>query len=162
MKVTLYARVSTKDQNVNDKMFELRQWAVRNGHHISKEVFDTESATIELKDRKKFLDLLNNPIGDAVVVNKLDRITRNFDSVTMIEKFFRENWDTFKLISLDFPINLDTAIGRYQFRNTMALACLEPELMKERQKLGIARAKAEGKFKGRQKGAKGIVRDSKL
>lgn len=153
MKVTLYARVSTKDQSVDDKMQELRRWAVRNEHRIVHEVWDTESGTIELKDRKKFLEILNNPIGDALVVNKLDRITRNFDSVTLIEKFFRENWNNFKLIALDFPINLDNAIGRYQFRNTMALACLEPELMKERQKLGIARAKAEGKFKGRQKGA---------
>lgn len=153
MKVTLYARVSTKDQSVDDKMRELRKWAVHNEHRIVHEVWDTESGTIELKDRKKFLEILNNPKGEALIVNKLDRITRNFDSVTLIEKYFRENWNTFKLIALDFPIDLESAVGRLMFRNMLTMACFEPEQMKERQKLGIARAKAEGKFKGRKKGA---------
>ena len=153
MKVTLYARVSTKDQSVDDKMQELRKWAVNNNHRIVHEVWDTESGTIELKDRKKFLEILNNPKGDALIVNKLDRITRNFDSVTLIEKYFRENWSSFKLIALDFPINLENAVGRLMFRNMLTMACFEPEQMKERQKLGIERAKAQGKFKGRLKGA---------
>lgn len=154
MNVTLYARVSTDHQNIDDKMKELRKWAVTNNHKIVHEVWDTESATIDLKDRKKFLEILNNPIGDAIVVNKLDRITRNFDSVTLIEKYFRENWINFKLIALDFPINLETAVGRLMFRNMMTLACFEPEQMKERQRSGINRAIAEGKFKGRKKGSK--------
>ena len=54
MNVTLYARVSTKDQSVDDKMQELRKWAINNNHRIVHEVWDTESGTIELKDRKKF------------------------------------------------------------------------------------------------------------
>ena len=154
MIVTLYARVSTKDQNVDDKMRELRKWAVSNNHIIGKEVFDKESATIDLKDRIKFQEILKNPIGNAIVVNKLDRITRNFDSVTLIEKYFRENWNTFKLIALDFPIDLNSAVGRLMFRNMMVYACFEPEQMKERQRLGISRAKREGKFTGRKKGSK--------
>ena len=159
MNVTLYARVSTKDQNVDDKMRELRRWAVNNEHRIVHEVWDKESATIDLKDRVKFNEILNNPKGNALIVNKLDRITRNFDSVTYIEKYFRENWDTFKLIALDFPVNLDNAVGRLMFRNMMTLACFEPEQMKERQKLGIARARAEGKFKGRPKGSLNIKKE---
>jgi|SRR6056297_2002920 len=162
MNVTLYARVSTKDQSVDDKMQELRKWAVNNNHRIVHEVWDTESGTIELKDRKKFQEILKNPKGDALVVNKLDRITRNYDSVTLIEKYFRESWDKYKLVALDFPIELNTAVGRLMFRNMLTLACFEPEQMKERQRLGIERAKAEGKFRGRQKGAKGKVSTSKI
>jgi len=154
MIVTLYARVSSEDQNVDDKMKVLRQWAKENKHTIGKEVFDTESGTIDLKDRKKFLAELDNPIGDAMVTNKLDRVTRNWDSVTLIEKYFRENWDNYKLIALDFPIDLNSSVGRLMFRNMMALACFEPEQMKERQKLGIERAKKEGKFQGRKRGTK--------
>ncbi len=153
MNVTLYARVSTQDQNVDDKMRELRKWAKSNNHRIVHEVWDTESGTIDLKDRKKFLGILDNPKGDALVVNKLDRITRNFDSVTYIEKYFRENWETFQLKALDFEVNLNNAVGRLMFRQLMALACYEPELMKERQRPGIERAKAAGQFKGRKKGA---------
>lgn len=154
MKVTLYVRISTADQDTQEKLKELRKWAVLNNHEIVKEIEDIESGTIPLKDRKKFREILNNPIGDAIVVNKLDRITRNYDSVTLIEKYFRENWNKFKLIALDFPVDLETAVGRLMFRNMLTLACFEPEQMKERQKLGIARAKAEGKFKGRKKGSK--------
>jgi DNA invertase Pin-like site-specific DNA recombinase len=161
MKVTLYARVSTKDQSVDDNMRQLRKWAVNNKHQIVHEVWDTESATIDLKDRKKFLEILNNPKGQAIVVNKLDRITRNFDSVTYIEKYFRENWNTFKLIALDFPIDLESAVGRLMFRNMMTLACFEPEQMKERQRPSIERLKKEGKYLGRQKGAKGKDNNSK-
>lgn len=153
MKVTLYARVSTADQNVDDKLQELRRWAVMYNHKIVHEVRDTESGTIDLKDRKKFLEILENPKGEAIVVNKLDRITRNFDSVTLIEKYFRENWKTFKLIALDFPINLETAVGRLMFRNMLTLACFEPEQMKERQRPAIERRKAAGLYKGRKKGS---------
>ena len=154
MKVTLYVRISTADQHIDEKMKELRRWAISNNHQIAKEIRDIESGTIDLKDRKKFIEILENPIGDALVVNKLDRITRNYDSVTLIEKYFRDNWNNFKLIALDFPVNLENAVGRLMFRNMMTLACFEPEQMKERQKLGIERAKAEGKFKGRKKGSK--------
>jgi len=154
MKVTLYARVSTKDQNVDDKMNELRKWAKTNGHQIVQEIWDTESGTIELEKRSKFIEILNNPKGEALVVNKVDRVTRNFDSVTFIEKYFRENWETFKLITLDFEINLSNAVGRLMFRQLMALACYEPELIKERMALGIERAKEQGKYKGRKKGSK--------
>jgi len=40
------------------------------------------------------------------------------------------------------------------FRVKMAVSCYMPEDMREKQRIGIARAKAEGKYKGRQKGAK--------
>ena len=119
MDVTLYARVSTEDQNLDNMMQELRKWAVANNHRIVHEVWDKQSGTVELKDRIKFQEILQNPKGNALVVYKLDRITRNFDSVTVIEKYFRENWDTFKLVALDFDVRLDNAIGRLMFRNIM-------------------------------------------
>jgi len=154
MNVTLYARVSTEDQNLDNMMQELRKWAVANNHRIVHEVWDKQSGTVELKDRIKFQEILQNPKGDALVVYKLDRITRNFDSVTVIEKYFRENWQTFKLVALDFDVNLNNAIGRLMFRNIMSLACYEPELIKERMRPAIEKAKADGKFKGRKKGSK--------
>ena len=153
MRIDLYARVSTEDQNVLQQIQSLRQWAVRNGHVISHEVQDKQSAKIPLEDREKFLDLLNNPKGDAMLVLNLDRLTRNWDSVTFIEKHFRESWNDYKLISTTDEINLSTANGRLMFRLQIAINCNMPELMLEKQTIGIARAKAEGKFKGRQKGS---------
>ena len=43
------------------------------------------------------------------------------------------------------------------FRIKMAIGCYMPEDMREKQKIGIARAKAEGKYKGGKKGRSWIV-----
>lgn len=159
MKVDLYARVSTEDQDVDQQMIHLRQWAIKQGYRIASETFDKQSGKVTLEEREQFIKLLNNPKGEALVVFNLDRLTRNWDSVTFIEKHFRENWDNYKLISTKDEINLDTANGRLMFRLKIAINCHMPEDMLEKQAVGIARAKAEGKFKGRQKGAKGKVKN---
>jgi DNA invertase Pin-like site-specific DNA recombinase len=43
-----------------------------------------------------------------------------------------------------------TATGRLMFTVIGAIGCFERELMLERQREGIAKAKAEGKYKGRK------------
>ena len=154
MELDLYARVSTKHQDIDQQMDYLRSWCKRNGHIIRSETWDTQSGRIELENREKFMELLKTPKGQALLVFKLDRLTRNYDSCALIEKHFRENWENYRLVATDFPVDLGTATGRLMFRNLMALNCFEPELMLERQEIGIARAKAEGKFKGRPKGYK--------
>jgi len=161
MRVDLYARVSTEDQDVEQQILELRKWSVTRGHEIASETYDKQSGKIPLEERKQFIQLLNNPKGEGLVVFNLDRLTRNWDSVTFIEKHFRDNWETYKLISTKDEINLETANGRLMFRIKLAINCNMPEDMLEKQKIGIARAKAEGKFKGRQKGAKGKAKQSK-
>lgn len=160
MRLDLYARVSTEDQNVLQQIHTLRQWALKNGHVIASEVQDKQSGKIPLEEREQFINLLNNPKGEALIVLNLDRLTRNWDSVTFIEKHFRDNWNKYKLISTTDQINLEDANGRLMFRIQLAVNCNMPELMLEKQKIGISRAKLEGKFKGRQKGAKGILKDS--
>lgn len=153
MRLDLYARVSTEDQNVLQQIQILRQWAVRNDHTISYEVQDKQSGKVPLEERERFLDLLNNPRGDAMLVLNLDRLTRNWDSVTFIEKHFRESWTKYKLISTTDELNLSSANGRLMFRIQLAINCNMPEQMLEKQNIGIARAKAEGKYKGRKKGS---------
>lgn len=162
MKVDLYARVSTTDQNVEQQMVYLRKWAINNGYQIASDVFDEQSASIPLEQREKFLEILKKPKGNALLVFNLDRLTRNWDSVVFIEKHFRDNWDKYKLLSTADQLDLTTASGRAMFRMKMVMTCYMPEDMLEKQKIGIARAKAEGKFKGRQKGAKGIAKNSKI
>jgi len=162
MRLDLYARVSTEDQNVLQQIHTLRQWALKNEHVISYEVQDKQSGKVPLEERTAFLDLLNNPKGEAMLILNLDRLTRNWDSVVFIEKKFRDNWKAYKLISTADEINLSNASGRLMFRIKLAVGCHMPEDMLEKQKIGIARAKAEGKFKGRQKGAKGIVKSRKV
>ena len=155
MRLDLYARVSTQDQNVDQQMRELRHWCVKNGHRIVNEVYDKQSAKIELEERTEFMNLLKNPKGDGLLIFNLDRLTRNWDSVTFIEKYFRDNWNNYKLISTGDEINLENANGRLMFRIKLAINCQMPEDMLEKQKIGIARRQANGGYSGRKKGAIG-------
>lgn len=155
MKCDIYCRVSSEDQNVEQQIKYLRKWCIKNDYIIASETMDKQSAKVDLKDRTKFINLLNNPIGEAMLVFNLDRLTRNWDSVTLIEKHFRENWNKYKLLSTKDEINLHNANGRLMFRIKLAVNCHMPEDMLEKQAIGIARARKEGKFKGRKPGALG-------
>ena len=155
IKIALYARVSTEDQNVKQQMQHLKEWAKRNEYNIVKVIMDTESGTKPLLQRKRFMKLLEqstNGSMDAIGIYNLDRLTRNWEDVVFIEKHFRENWDKCKLLSVSDNIDLSNASGRFMFRMKMVVCCYMPEDMKEKQRIGIERAKRQGKYKGGKKG----------
>jgi len=154
--INLYARVSTEDQNVNQQISYLKKWADHNNYIIHKIVKDIESGLTPLINRKKFRNLLDFSKESKVDIGiyNLDRLTRNWEDVVFIEKWFRDHWDVCKLISTSDDINLSNANGRFMFRVRMAVCCLMPEDMREKQRIGIERAKKQGKYKGRKKGSK--------
>ncbi len=156
MLLDIYARVSTDDQNVKQQAQYLKQWFLKlDDHKINKLVMDEESGRKPLLERKKFLKLIEsskNSKAEGLVIYNLDRLTRNWDDVTLIESHFRLNWDRYKLISTSDNIDLSNASGRLMFRLKMAVSCYMPEDMREKQKIGIERARAEGKYKGGSKG----------
>jgi len=153
MKVDLYARVSTQDQNVEQQIKLLRKWAKQQGFIITSDVIDKESGTIPLQERKQFKALLDNPKGDALVILDLNRLSRNWYDQNFLEKYFMDN--EYKLISLYDQIDLETPNGRLMFRIKFAVNCQYTEDQKIKQAIGIATAKKEGKYKGRKKGALG-------
>lgn len=151
----MYARVSTEDQNVKQQMQHLKEWANRNEYNMVKVIMDTESGIKPLIERRRFLRLLDESktgTMDAIGIVNLDRLTRNWEDVVLIEKHFRENWDKCKLLSMGDTIDLSNASGRFMFRVKMVMCCYMPEDMKEKQKIGIARAKKQGKYKGGKSG----------
>jgi len=155
MKLLLYCRVSTEDQNVEQQVEYCRKWAIKNDYEIVWTIKDKESGRLKLSDRKKFKKIINQEYNfeyDGVLIYNLDRLTRNWDDVTLIERYFRENWDNMKLISTCDTIDLSNASGRMMFRIKMAVSCYMPEDMKEKQRIGIDRAQEEGKYKGGKKG----------
>jgi DNA invertase Pin-like site-specific DNA recombinase len=156
--MTVYTRVSTDDQNVEQqaahvvKQFEMQEW------RIKQIIMDTESGTLPLQERKAFKELLERvkigQAGEAVGIFKLDRLTRNWDDEAAIERVFRESWNSCRLLSAGETIDLSNASGRAMFRFIMVVNCLMPEDMKEKQRIGIERAKKEGKYKGEARGRK--------
>lgn len=158
----LYARVSTADQNTDQQISYMKQWCEGNSIEINGIVQDKQSGRLPLTDRKKFKQLLEyarvDDQTDGILVQNLDRLTRNWDDVTYIERFFRENWDTCMLKSCGESVDLATSAGRFVFRVLMATNCQMPELMREKQCIGIERARKEGKYKGRKPGSRNKAR----
>lgn len=157
MRFHLYARVSTIDSNVDQMAEAMIEWCERNNHEVVSITKDKESGRIPLANRKKFKELIGRiPFDDAdgLLVLALDRVSRNWYDENVLEKSFVDHWDECKLVSCWDRVDLSTASGRFMFRTQLNMACYEVERMFERQKIGIARAKKEGKYTGRKPGSK--------
>ena len=86
--------------------------------------------------------------GDQLVVTKLDRLARSLENAICLEQKIAQRGASLKV--LDPAMDTSEPIGRLLFNMIGSVAQFEREIMLERQREGIARAKAEGKYKGRQ------------
>ena len=85
--------------------------------------------------------------GDVLVVTKLDRLARSVPHLCEIGQRLDAKGVGLKV--LDQAIDTTTPTGRLMFNMLGAIAQFERELIRERMLVGIAKAKAEGKYKGR-------------
>lgn len=85
--------------------------------------------------------------GDVLVVTKLDRLARSMSHLMELLKLVEAKGATLRILSM----NLDTGTptGRLMLNVLGSVAQFEREIMLERQREGIAKAKAAGKYKGR-------------
>jgi DNA invertase Pin-like site-specific DNA recombinase len=85
--------------------------------------------------------------GDSLVVTKLDRLARSIPDLVKIIERLEEKEATLIILAM----NLDTSspTGRLLINLVGSIAQFEREIMLERQREGIAKAKDEGKYKGR-------------
>jgi DNA invertase Pin-like site-specific DNA recombinase len=85
--------------------------------------------------------------GDTLVITKLDRLARSTADLLKIEEQLQAKGTA--LMVLDLELDTSSATGKLLFTMVAAIGAFERELMLERQREGIAKAKAEGKYKGR-------------
>lgn len=85
--------------------------------------------------------------GDTLVVTKLDRLVRSTKDLLDIVELLEKRKAALKILN----INLDTATptGKLMLTLLGAIAEFEKNLMLERQRDGIIRAQAAGRYKGR-------------
>lgn len=88
--------------------------------------------------------------GDVLVVTKMDRLARSVADMLAILARLEAKGAGLKILSMGGQV-LDTtaATGRMMLTMLGAVAEFERSLMLERQREGIAKAKGEGKYKGR-------------
>ena len=86
--------------------------------------------------------------GDTIVVSRIDRLARSLRDLQNIVHELQENG--VQLQATEQPIDTSSAAGKCFLDMLGVFAEFETNLRKERQKEGIEKAKAEGKYKGRK------------
>lgn len=138
-----YARTSTKDQkySLEAQIEQLTQAGC--GKYYQEQVSSVDAKREQLEIA---LDFIRE--GDVLVVTKLDRLARSVADTVDIQKRLEEKQAGLKI--LDMQIDTTTPTGKLQFNLFAAIAQFEREVMLERQRVGIEKAKTEGKYKGRK------------
>lgn len=138
-----YARTSTTDQKAGLEA-QLRDLQATGCTKIFRE--EISSVADKRPELEKALEWVRE--GDILVVTKLDRLARSVADLVTIMARLREKGVELRILTM----NLDTATptGKLMLNLLGSIAEFERELMLERQREGIAKAKAEGKYTGRQ------------
>lgn len=137
-----YARTSTTDQKAGLDA-QLRDLKAAGCTKIFKE--QLSSVANRRPELERALEFVRE--GDLLVVTKLDRLARSVADLVAITEKLKARGVELRILAL----NLDTSTptGKLMLNLLGSIAEFERELMLERQREGIAKAKAEGKYKGR-------------
>ncbi|WP_286906231.1 recombinase family protein [Roseovarius sp.] len=143
-----YARTSTVDQTAG---LEAQQRELA-GAGCDK-VFVEQVSSVDVKARERLVEALDFiRKGDTLVVTKLDRLARSVAHLLEILELVEEKGAALRILSMG--IDTGTATGKLMLTLLGGVAEFERSIMLERQREGIAKAKAEGKYKGRKPTAK--------
>lgn len=86
--------------------------------------------------------------GDTIVVTKLDRLARSVTHLGNIITTLEAKGVSLRILNLG--VDTSTPTGKLMLNVLGGVAQFEREMMLERQREGIAKAKAEGAYKGRK------------
>lgn len=137
-----YARVSTRDQNLDLQLAALR------GAGCDRIFEDTMSGTKAGRPGlAKALEALCE--GDTLIVWKLDRLGRSVKDLLDFAGGLNERGIGF--VSLTDSIDTTTASGRFFFNVMASLAQMERELTVERTQAGLQAAREQGRIGGRKR-----------
>jgi DNA invertase Pin-like site-specific DNA recombinase len=148
-RAALYLRVSTLDQHPETQLYDLRQMAQQRGYQIVEEYTDRISGA---KARRPGLDAMMRDARrgrfDVVLVWASDRIARSV-------KHFLDVLDELNRLNIEFisfreQIDTGGPLGRAVVVIIGAIAELERNLIVERVRAGMRRAKLEGRHIGRK------------
>ena len=151
MKVALYARVSTNDksQDPETQLMPMRDSCVAHGWEVTREYVDKAPAN-DLAHRLQWRQLLDDAAKrkfGVVLVFKLDRAFRSV-------KHMHDTLAAWEVVGVNFQSITDqfdtsTAMGRLLLNLLASLAEFELELIRERVKAGMDRARRQGHKIGR-------------
>lgn len=97
--------------------------------------------------------------GDTLVVTKLDRLARSVTHLGSIITALEAKGVALRIVNLG--VDTSTPTGKLMLNVLGGVAQFEREMMLERQREGIAKAKAEGAYKGRKPTARAKTEEVK-
>jgi DNA invertase Pin-like site-specific DNA recombinase len=137
-----YARTSTADQEAGFAA-QRRDLEAAGCERLFSEQVSSMGGRAQLEAA---LDFVRE--DDVFVVTKLDRLARSVRN--LMEVMDRLKAKNVELRILDMGLDTSTPTGKLILGVMAHVAQFERDMMLERQREGIARAKADGKFKGRK------------
>jgi DNA invertase Pin-like site-specific DNA recombinase len=141
MTVIGYARVSTIDQDLSIQRAALKAA----GCEVIRAEKRSGASTAGREELRTVLDFLRK--GDVLMVTRIDRLARSIGDLQDIVRTVKARGASLK--ATEQPIDTSTAAGKCFLDMLGVFAEFETNLRRERQLEGIARAKAEGVYKGR-------------
>jgi DNA invertase Pin-like site-specific DNA recombinase len=151
MRVAIYARVSTGEQNPELQLRELRDYAKRRGFIIHREYVETVPGDVRRRKRAPEFEAMMADARrrrfDCVLVWKYDRFARSLGALVAALQEFRDLGIDF--ISHTQAIDTTTPMGRLFFHVIGSFAEFERDVIVERVRAGLANARAKGKRLGR-------------
>ena len=154
-KIYGYARVSTREQNLDRQIIALQQYGISDRDIVT----DKESGKTLDRDGYTFLKNRLLRDGDVLVVKSLDRLSRNKNHIKQELEYFKSR--NIRVMVLDIQTTLiDPPEGQewiIEMINTILIEVLASMAEQERlttharQQEGIAAAKVKGKHLGRPK-----------
>jgi len=141
MTVIGYARVSTTDQDLSIQEAALKAA----GCEVIRSEKRSGTTTQGREELRTVLDFLRK--GDVLTVTRIDRLARSIADLQDIVRTIKSRGAALR--ATEQPIDTSTAAGKCFLDMLGVFAEFETNLRRERQLEGIARAKAEGVYKGR-------------
>nr|WP_321483925.1 recombinase family protein [uncultured Cohaesibacter sp.] len=142
MKKYGYARVSTTDQDLTVQKEALAPFTDM--------IREEKQSGTSLKNRSELrtiLDFIHE--GDVLVVTRIDRLARSVADLSAIVKELMDKRASLEVTEQNIDTN--TATGKAFLQMLGVFAEFETNIRRERQLEGIAKAKQEGKYRGRKK-----------
>ena len=151
MRVAVYARVSTASQTVDNQTQELERLAALRGWNIVATYRDEGISGAKGRDGRPALDDLLKAATrrefDLIAVWSIDRLGRSLQHlVTTVNDLHAQG---VQLYFHQQAIDTTTPSGKLMFGVFSSFAEFERDLIRERIKLGVERARKEGKKLGR-------------
>ena len=144
MKVAIYCRVSTEEQDAKKQEDELLEFSKNRGFEVLKVYTDVISGSKDSRpELNNLMDDAYNNRFNGVLIWKLDRLGRSLQHlIDIVNKF--QIWKI-NLICKTQDIDTSTPNGKLLFHIFGAVAEFERELIRERTRMGLKKAKNVGK-----------------